>query len=705
MIRCRRVMFDHTIKTVLRLFISGSHRGNKVSILGYLQRVGRALMVPVATLPAAAILMGVGYWIDPVGWGGDSALAAFFIKSGSAIIDNMSVLFAIGVAYGMSKDKDGAAALTGFVGFLVLTTLCSPAAVSMIKHIPADQVPAAFGKIQNQFIGIMVGIISAELYNRFSSVELPKALSFFSGRRLVPILTSFVMIIVAFLLMIVWPVIYDGLVHFGEAIQKMGSVGAGVYAFFNRLLIPVGLHHALNSVFWFDVAGINDIPNFLGGAQSLAAGTAEVGITGRYQAGFFPIMMFGLPGAALAIYQCARPENKAKVLGIMMAGAFAAFFTGITEPLEFSFMFVAPALYVIHAILTGISVFIAASMQWIAGFGFSAGLVDLVLSTRNPLATQWYMLIPQGLVFFVIYYVVFRFAITKFNMMTPGRELAVAGSEADGEDKNLSGNVTGSGEQDIPQLARQYIAAIGGSDNLTGIDACITRLRLNVKDSSIVNDALAKRLGASGVIRLNKTSVQIIVGFVAEKIANNMKTVGHVDAAPAEATPAAAVKAQAVPNSTKPTLVTLVSPVTGETVALDEVPDEAFASKAVGDGVAVKPTDKTVVSPAAGTVVKIFNTNHAFCLETAEGAEIVVHMGIDTVALGGKGFTRLVEEGAEVVAGQPVLEMDLDFLNANARSMISPVVCSNIDDFGGLVVKASGSVVAGQTPLYEIKGK
>ncbi|EPQ0972909.1 N-acetylglucosamine-specific PTS transporter subunit IIBC [Citrobacter farmeri] len=672
-----------------------------MSILGYLQKVGRALMVPVATLPAAAILMGVGYWIDPVGWGGDNALAAFFIKSGSAIIDNMSVLFAIGVAYGMSKDKDGAAALTGFVGFLVLTTLCSPAAVSMIQKIPADQVPAAFGKISNQFVGILVGIISAELYNRFSSVELPKALSFFSGRRLVPILTSFVMIIVAFIMMYIWPVIFDGLVNFGEHIQKLGSTGAGIYAFFNRLLIPVGLHHALNSVFWFDVAGINDIPNFLGGAQSIESGKAVVGITGRYQAGFFPIMMFGLPGAALAIYHCARPENKAKVLGIMMAGAFAAFFTGITEPLEFSFMFVAPVLYVIHAVLTGISVFIAASMHWIAGFGFSAGLVDMVLSSRNPLATQWWMLIPQGLVFFAIYYVVFRFVITKFNLMTPGRELAVAGSEADGQDLNVSSDK----EQDVSALARQYIAAIGGSDNLTGIDACITRLRLSVKDSSLVNESLAKRLGASGVIRLNKTSVQIIVGFVAEKIANAMKTTGPVAAAEASAAPAAqaTVKPQAVPNAV--TIAELVSPVTGEVVALEQVPDEAFASKAVGDGVAVKPTDKTVVSPAAGTIVKIFNTNHAFCLETEKGAEIVVHMGIDTVALNGQGFKRLVEEGAEVSAGQPILEMDLDYLNANARSMISPVVCSNIDDFSGLVIKADGQVVAGQTPLYDIKGK
>lgn len=632
-------------------------------------------MVPVATLPAAAILMGVGYWIDPVGWGGDNALAAFFIKSGSAIIDNMSVLFAIGVAYGMSKDKDGAAALTGFVGFLVLTTLCSPAAVSMIQKIPLDQVPAAFGKIQNQFVGILVGIISAEVYNRFSGVELPKALSFFSGRRLVPILISFLMILVAFILMYIWPVIFNGLVNFGEHIQKMGSVGAGIYAFFNRLLIPVGLHHALNSVFWFDVAGINDIPNFLGGQQSIEAGKAVVGITGRYQAGFFPIMMFGLPGAALAIYHCARPENKAKVAGIMLAAAFAAFFTGITEPLEFSFMFVAPVLYVIHAVLTGISVFIAASMHWIAGFGFSAGLVDMVLSSRNPLATHWYMLIPQGLVFFVIYYVVFRFTIKKFNLMTPGRELAVAGDETDGYDVNVDSNA-GKDENETTTLARRYVGAIGGSDNLTGIDACITRLRLNVKDSALVNDALAKRLGASGVIRLNKQSVQVIVGTRAELIASAMRNViaaGPVAAAVAPAAaPAAEAKPQAVPNAPKAAFETLLAPVTGEVVALEQVPDEAFASKAVGDGLAIRPTDKIVVAPADGTVVKIFNTNHAFCLETDKGAEIVVHMGIDTVALEGQGFKRLVEEGAEVKAGQPILELDLDYLNANARSMISP---------------------------------
>lgn len=316
----------------------------------------------------------------------------------------MSILFAVGVAFGMSKEKDGAAALSGLVGYLVITTLLSPGTVAQLKGIAVDQVPAAFGKINNQFIGILVGVISAEIYNRFYQVELPKALSFFSGKRLVPIVVSFI-------LLYVWPVIFGALVSFGESIKDMGALGAGIYAFFNRLLIPVGLHHALNSVFWFDVAGINDIPNFLGGAKSLAEGKAVIGVTGMYQAGFFPVMMFGLPAAALAIYHSAKPAKKMQVASIMFAAALASFFTGITEPLEFAFMFVAPVLYVVHALLTGLSVYIAASMEWIAGFGFSAGLVDLVLSTRNPLAVQWYMLLAQGIVFAVIYYVLFRVVI------------------------------------------------------------------------------------------------------------------------------------------------------------------------------------------------------------------------------------------------------------------------------------------------------
>ncbi|MGL5232802.1 MAG: PTS transporter subunit EIIC, partial [Fusobacteriaceae bacterium] len=338
-------------------------------MFSYLQKIGKSLMVPVAVLPAAAVLMGIGYWIDPSGWGGDSALAAFLIKAGASIIDNMGILFAVGVAFGMSKDKDGSAALAGLVAWLVVTTLLAPGSVAMLKGIPVEEVSPAFKKIQNQFIGILCGVIASELYNRYSKVELPKALSFFSGRRLVPILTSVVMMIVSFILMAIWPVVFGGLVSFGISVSKMGAIGAGLYGFFNRLLIPIGLHHALNSVFWFDVAGINDIGNFW-------AGTGTKGITGMYQAGYFPIMMFGLVGAAFAFIKTAKPENKAKISSIMLAAGFATFFTGITEPIEFAFMFVAPGLYLVHSILTGISLFIAASMHWTAGFGFSAGLVD-----------------------------------------------------------------------------------------------------------------------------------------------------------------------------------------------------------------------------------------------------------------------------------------------------------------------------------------
>lgn len=480
-----------------------------MNILGYLQKVGKALMVPVATLPAAAILMGVGYWMDPVGWGSESVVAALLIKSGAAIIDNMAVLFAIGVAFGLSRDKSGAAALSGYVCFMVLTTLLSPAVVAQLQGIPADAVPAAFDKIANQFVGILVGIVSAEIYNRFHEVELPKALAFFSGKRLVPILTSIAGILLASILLFVWPVIYDALIAFGTQLQSMGALGAGLFGFFNRLMLTIGMHHALYPVFWFDVVGINDIPNFLGGAQSIANGTAVVGQTGMYQAGFFPIMMFGLPGAALAIYQCADKQNKDKVFSIMLAAAMASFFTGITEPLEFSFMFVAPVLYLIHAVLTGISMYIAASMEWMAGFGFSAGFVDLVLSSQNPLATKWYMLVVQGLVFFALYYSVFRVTITKFNLMTPGR----------GEDEPSNVN-----KDDMGELANAYIAAIGGKDNILEVDNCITRLRLTVKDSSIADKETMKSLGAAGVVTIGSGGLQVIVGMgKVDKVAQEMK--------------------------------------------------------------------------------------------------------------------------------------------------------------------------------------
>ena len=474
-----------------------------MNILGYLQKIGRALMVPVAVLPAAAILMGIGYWIDPNGWGGGSPLAAFLIKAGAAIIDSMPILFAVGVAYGMSKDKDGSAALAGLVGFLVVTTLLSPGAVAQIKGIPADQVPAAFAKISNQFVGILCGVIAAELYNRFSSVELHKALAFFSGRRLVPIVTSVVMIVVSFILMAVWPVIYGGLVSFGESIVSMGSTGAGIYAFFNRLLIPVGLHHALNSVFWFDVAGINDIPNFLGGQSSIDAGKAVVGVTGMYQAGFFPIMMFGLPGAALAIYHSAKKENKEKVASIMIAAAFAAFFTGVTEPLEFSFMFVAPILYIIHAILAGLAFPICILLGMRDGTSFSHGLIDFIVLSGN--SSKLWLFPIVGIGYAIVYYTIFRVLIKALDLKTPGREDATEDSKA-----GASG-----------EMAPALVAAFGGKENITNLDACITRLRVSVADVAKVDQAGLKKLGAAGVV-VAGSGVQAIFGTKSDNLKTEM---------------------------------------------------------------------------------------------------------------------------------------------------------------------------------------
>ncbi|SET54994.1 PTS system, N-acetylglucosamine-specific IIC component [Oceanobacillus limi] len=482
-------------------------------MMKYLQRLGRSLMLPVAVLPAAAILMGIGYWIDHDGWGTGNIIAAFLITAGSAIIDNIPILFAVGVALGMAKTRDGSAALSGLVGFLVVTTLLSPDSVAMYQGVEAENVDLAFGNIGNAFIGILSGVIAANMFNRFSEVQLPDALAFFSGKRLVPIMTSVAMLVASAILYFVWPFVYGGLVSFAEGISTLGATGAGLYGFFNRLLIPTGLHHALNSVFWFDVAGINDIGNFW-------ASTGEKGVTGMYQAGFFPIMMFGLPGAALAMYHTAKTKRKKQAASLLLAASFAAFFTGVTEPLEFSFMFLAPALYVVHAALTGISLFIAATFQWTAGFGFSAGLVDFVLSSSLPLANKPFMLLLQGLVFAVIYYLLFRFLIVKFNLKTPGRENDEVVEEA-------AEGTTGDKQARFASMASQIYDGLGGDENVTSIDNCVTRLRLEVKDMDKVDQDKIKATGVPGINVIDKHNIQVVVGtnvqFVADEVAKLRK--------------------------------------------------------------------------------------------------------------------------------------------------------------------------------------
>lgn len=476
-------------------------------MMKFFQRLGKSLMLPVACLPVASLLLGFGYWLDPTGWGANSVTAAFLIKAGAALIDNMGILFAIGVAVGMSDDGEGTAGLAGLVSWLIITTLLASKTVALFKGVDVAAVSPAFGKIQNQFIGIISGLIGANCYNRFKATKLPDALSFFSGKRSVAIVTAAVSLVVSVVLFFIWPVVFDGLTAFGKGVVSTGAIGAGIYGFLNRLLIPTGLHHALNIVFWFDAAGINDIGKFWTGKDAI------LGQTGMYMTGFFPVMMFGLPGAALAMYHTAKDKKKKLAYGLLLAGSISAFVTGVTEPLEFAFMFLAPALYVVHAGLTGISLFICALLPVRAGFNFSGGLIDFILSFRAPMAQNSIMLIPIGLAFAVVYYVIFRFAITKFNLKTPGRE----DDDIEGESKvELKDN-------DFTKMAAIILEGAGGAENITNIDNCITRLRLEIKDQSKVSESKIKSAGVSGVIRPGKNSLQVVVGPKVQFVADEFK--------------------------------------------------------------------------------------------------------------------------------------------------------------------------------------
>ncbi|PZL76212.1 PTS N-acetylglucosamine transporter subunit IIABC [Enterococcus plantarum] len=657
----------------------------------YMQRMGRSLMLPVAVLPAAAILMGIGYWIDPnvmTGLGDPNFLSVFLVKAGGAIIDNLPVLFAVGLALGMSKDKDGAAALSGLVAFLVVTTLLSTAAVGAMKGIPVEQVDPSFAKISNAFIGILSGLIAASMYNRFSQVKLPMALSFFSGKRLVPIMTALAMLVASGVLFFLWPIVFSGLVTFGESISKLGAVGAGLYGFFNRLLIPTGLHHALNSVFWFDVAGINDIGNFL-------SGTGEKGITGMYQAGFFPMMMFGLPAGAYAIYRNARPEKKKATASLMIAAAFASFFTGITEPLEFSFMFVAWPLYVLHAILTGISLFISAFFHWTAGFAFSAGLVDFVLSLRNPIANQPYMLIVQGLVMAVLYFFVFDFAIKKFNLMTPGRE------EGDGEE---TPDIDTTGDNKFAVLASKIYQGLGGDANVTSIDNCTTRLRLTVSDTGKVDQAKIKATGVPGVKVIDDTNIQVIVGTEVQFVADEMNKIRN------GATPVASetvkkpeVKTEAPKATAKETELYAVA--NGKAIPISEVQDDVFSAKMMGDGFAVIPTDGEVTTPVSGEITSIFPTKHALGIQTDSGIEVLLHMGLDTVELKGTPFTLHVEEGQVLKQGDKIATIDLVALEAAGKKSDLIVVFTNQDVVESYVLTNANQTVSANESIGNVTVK
>ena len=655
----------------------------------YMQRMGRSLMLPVATLPVAALFSGIGYWIDPTGWGANNIVAAFLLKAGESILANLGDLFAVGLALGMSKDRDGASALTGLVAFLVPMQLLNPAAIAAFQHIDVEKVNAAFTKMNNGnvFVGILAGLLAAAMYNRFSNVKLPMALSFFSGKRCVPIVSAALMLVVSAGLMFIWPPIFGALVAFGETIAKMGAVGAGLYGFFNRLLIPTGLHHALNNVFWFNTAGIDDIGKFW-------ANEGTKGITGMYQAGFFPVMMFGLPAGAYAIYRQSRPEKRKATASLMLAAAFASFFTGVTEPLEFSFMFVAWPLYVVHAALTGISMFIAALFHWTAGFNFSAGLVDFVLSLRVPIANQPLMLVVLGLIMAVVYYFVFTFVIKTFNLMTPGRE------EGEGEeDLDLDESFA---DNKFAALAARIYTGLGGAENVVSIDNCTTRLRLVVKDTAKADQDKIKATGVPGVRVIDKENIQVIVGtevqFVADEM-NKMQQNGGVSAATTTST--ASIVAP-VASATGGATVEVYAPAQGTLVAIDQVSDDVFSSKIMGNGFAIQPTENTVYTPIAGEISSIFPTQHALGIMTPTGLEVLLHMGVDTVDLKGEPFTMKVKAGQKVKAGDVIAIMDLAAVKAAGKGTDIFVALTNGEVVDQLTLTELGKAVTPNQTIGQV---
>ena len=488
-------------------------------MMKYLQKLGKSLMLPVACLPVAGILSGIGYLLCPAAMqGGEITGAAaligyFMVQAALALVDGttMAILFAVGVAVGMADDHEGTAGLAGLVSWLMMTKLLSTGVVTTLFPAIAENPSQtlAFDKIQNAFIGIIAGIIGSACYNKFKDTKLPDWLSFFSGKRCVAIITAGVSIVASAILLFLWPIVFGSLVKLGEAIVGMDAVGAGIYAFLNRLLIPTGLHHALNNVFWFDTIGIGDLSHFWAGETS-----ADVTWSlGMYMSGFFPCMMFGIPGAALAMVHTAKSNKKKAAIGIVASAAVCAFICGVTEPFEFAFMFLAPVLYLIYALLYGIFTFITVLVGFRAGFSFSAGATDLLFSASLPAAQKTWLIIPLGIAAFVVFYVVFRFAIVKLDLKTPGRE----DDDVEAEKSAVLAN------NDYTAVAKTVLEGLGGKENITSLDNCITRLRLEIKDYTKVDEKKIKSAGIAGIIRPSKTSVQVIVGTKVQFVADEMK--------------------------------------------------------------------------------------------------------------------------------------------------------------------------------------
>ena len=717
----------------------------KDKIFGVLQRVGRSFMLPIAILPVAGLLLGIGSsftnetTIATYGLGkilGDGtflhALLVIMNKVGSVVFDNLPLIFAIGVSIGMAKKEKEVAALSAVIAYFVMNTAISAMLVlhgdilsngETAGHVLGGTIASVCGIQTLQmgvFGGIIVGLGVAVLHNRFYKISLPNALSFFGGTRFVPIISTLVYMFVGIALYYIWPVVQNGIYALGGLVTGSGYVGTLIFGLIKRALIPFGLHHVFYMPFWQTAVGgtMEVAGQMVQGGQNIffaqladSANVAHFSADAtRYFSGEFIFMIFGLPGAALAMYRCAKPEKKKAAGGLLLSASLACMMTGITEPLEFSFLFVAPALFAVQVVLAGSCYMIAHILNVAVGLTFSGGFLDFFLFgiLQGNEKTSWLRVIPAGIIYFFLYYFIFRFLIVKFDFKTPGREEDTAeiklytradvNARKDGAEKETAA-------ADTDSVSTAITNGLGGRKNISDVDCCATRLRCTVKRPELVNDALLKSTGASGVVHKGN-GVQVIYGPHVTVIKSNLED--YLETAPNEeytggeqeaaVDPVASEEKQETERDGEKKVKTIIisSPVTGKAADLSTAPDEAFAGKMMGDGAAVTPEDPIVRAPEDGEICFVFDTRHAIGFLTDSGISLLIHIGIDTVKLGGKGFEALVENGQKVKKGDPMLKLDLEYLKANAPSVVSPVLCTELQENEKIRLLKTGNITAGE---------
>ena len=695
----------------------------KDKIFGVLQRVGRSFMLPIALLPVAGLLLGIGssftnetmlaaYGLNSVIHPGTLIYTILDVMSqtGNAVFNNLALLFAMGVAIGMARKEKEVAALSGAVAYIIMNTAIQAMinAAGGVEAMPANSTTTMLGITTLQmgvFGGIVVGLGVAALHNKFYKIELPQVLAFFGGTRFVPIVSSIVYLVVGIAMFYIWPVVQSGIAALGALVLASGYAGTFIYGLLERALIPFGLHHVFYMPFWQTAVGGTAIIDgvTVTGAQNIffaelaSKSTTVFSVSAtRFMAGKFPFMMFGLPGAALAMYQCAKPEKKKAAGGLLLSAALTAFLTGITEPLEFTFIFVALPMYAVHCVLAGLSFMLMHILNVGVGMTFSGGLIDLVLFgvMQGNAKTHWVWVVVVGAVYFVLYYIIFRFMISKFDYKTPGRDDAEEVKLYTRADVNARNAASGSVPAGNDPVSAMIVEGLGGAANLADVDCCATRLRCTVNDAALVKQDVLKASGASGVI-CKGNGVQVVYGPKVAVI--KAKLEDYLESTPKN--PVVAPSPAAAPAAKDTVLSACLN---GTVVPLTDVKDEAFASGVLGDGIAIEPSDGELVAPADGEISSTFETHHAVGMTTADGAELLMHIGIDTVKLGGKHFTYLVNEGDKVKKGQPLIRFELEAIKAEGYPVTTPVIVCNTDDYAVVEAKASGTVKQGDA-LLELK--